>query len=72
MKSLFLTREQALQLADDLKEYTEMEDSSNRDIFRGFEIKFDDKHSTQIICGEIRLYPQVNYTLIDDGDNNNE
>jgi len=42
MKKLFLTLEQATQLAGDLTEYAAMEDSSKRPLFKGFEISFGD------------------------------
>ena len=42
MNSLYLTLEQAHSLATDLIEYANMQDSSQRDVFRGFEVRFDD------------------------------
>jgi len=42
MKSLFLTRDQAAQLGDDLTEYVGMRDSSIREVFKGFEVRFGD------------------------------
>ena len=42
MKKLYLTLQQAESLADDLKEYANMKDSNNRELFKGFEISFGD------------------------------
>ena len=42
MKKLFLTLEQATKLARDLSEYAAMQDSSQRSLFKGFEISFGD------------------------------
>lgn len=42
MKTLFITLEQAKSLAHDLAEYATMKDSSDREIFKGFEISFGD------------------------------
>ena len=42
MKKLYLTRTQAIVLADDLQEYAKMQDSNCRDVFSGFEISFGD------------------------------
>lgn len=42
MKKLFLTTKQALQLGEDLIEYSKMADSSDRYLYKGFEIAFGD------------------------------
>ena len=42
MKSLFLTAAQAKELAEDLLEYSKMYDSSDRPVFEGFEISFNE------------------------------
>lgn len=42
MKKLFLTPDQAKQLASDLTEYSAMKDSSDRPLFKGFTISFGD------------------------------
>ena len=42
MKKLYLTLQQAKSLAEDLKEYAEMKDSHDRELFKGFEVSFGD------------------------------
>jgi len=42
MKTLCLTRKQALELAGDLKEYSELVDSHQRYLFKGFKVRFGD------------------------------
>ena len=42
MKKLYLTLEQATKLGSDLIEYAAMQDSSQRPLFKGFEISFGD------------------------------
>ena len=48
MKTLFLTSQQAAQLGCDLKEYVDMKDSSDREIFKGFKISFGDMLSKEM------------------------
>jgi hypothetical protein len=42
MKHLFLTIQQAKQLGSDLIEYSKIKDSSDRELFKGFDISFGD------------------------------
>lgn len=42
MKKLYLSIGQAKQLAGDLTEYSAMKDSSDRPLYKGFEVSFGD------------------------------
>jgi hypothetical protein len=65
MKSLFLSRAQAKNLADDLNEYSCMSDSSDRDVFSGFQITFDDLQGETVREKDmIKMIPLPNYTEI--------
>lgn len=67
MSKLFLTRNQARQLATDLKEYSEMKDSSNRELFEGFQISFADGFRERLQKGStLEVTPIPNWTEIDD------
>ena len=66
MNSLFLTPEQAHQIADDLHEYCKMKDSSDRELFESFEIKFPDNMKTGTDKGEgLTIHPVANWLEID-------
>jgi hypothetical protein len=61
MASLFLSRKQAMEMAEDLEEYAGLFDSGNRDLFKGFEIRFGDPLSTELhpeMDIEIRPIPE--------------
>lgn len=67
MKSLFLTRGQAESIADNLKEYIEMNDSSQRELFEFFEIKFPDEAMEDVVGqlhGDIEIHPKANYLIV--------
>lgn len=53
MKTLFITRAQAIQLSSDLLEYARMEDSSSRDIFKGFKIQFGDLLASDLQADQV-------------------
>ena len=58
MKHLFLTKEQARQLGEDLLEYARMKDSNDRDLFTGFELRFGDLFAKELQPGEmLELHP---------------
>jgi hypothetical protein len=67
MKSLFLTREQARALAEDLKEYHALKDSHDREIISSFEIRFGDLFAAEPQVGEsLEVHPKVEYLQVDD------
>ena len=65
MKTLFLSRHQAGQLGSDLLEYLKFEDSSDRELFKGFKISFDDILAENVHCElDIEMTPIPEHTLI--------
>jgi hypothetical protein len=69
MKRLYLDRQQAFQLAVDLKDYLAMNDSSERDVFKGFRLQFGDLASDDIQHDdEMELTAIPNSTLIEGKD----
>ena len=65
MKSLFITREQAKVLSDDLHEYAYMKDSSDRPLFIGFKITFADSLSSNTMPGSVlEMHPIPHNTEI--------
>ena len=68
MNHLFLTREQASILADDLRDYVALKDDSEREVAKEFIISFEDKcESGAFDTAEIKMQPIPNYTIISDG-----
>lgn len=47
MKTFYVTRKQAIELAEDLMEYARMQDSHDRDVFAAFQIKFGDPAASE-------------------------
>jgi hypothetical protein len=68
MKSLFLDRTQAKQLATDLLEYVEMSDSSNREVFKGFKLQFGDLAAEDITHDGMELTAIPNFTSVEGSD----
>ena len=67
MKVLFLTTKQAASLGEDLVEYSKMKDSSDRDLFKGFEISFGDLFSDEMQEGEaLEVTPIPEFMIVDD------
>ena len=66
MKELHLTIKQAEALADDLKEYCQMEDSHKRPLFKGFKVSCGDPFFERL-CPELGLEmtPIPEFTEID-------
>ena len=65
MKKLFLTLEQATQLGSDLTEYAAMQDSSQRPLFKGFEISFGDIFANKMMPDEsFEMIPIPEFTEI--------
>jgi hypothetical protein len=66
MKILFLTSEQAMQLGCDLQEYTNMKDSEDREIFKGFKILFNDAFELNIQPDQsFKILPMPHFVEID-------
>lgn len=66
MKKLFLDREQAKQLGEDLIEYIAFKDSNDRNLFKGFEISYGDMLATEIHSDQdIEMVPISEFTLIE-------
>lgn len=66
MKALYLSREQAKSLGEDLVEYAAMKDVSDRDLFTGFKILFgdmlgDSPHDDQTL----ELHPIADYKEVE-------
>jgi hypothetical protein len=51
VKKLYLTRKQARTLSADLQEYAGMADSSQRYLFKGFQLCFGDKFAEEMQPG---------------------
>lgn len=65
MKKLFLSRQQAKQLGDDLTEYLKFKDSSSRELFSGFEVSFGDMLEREVCSDqELTMVPIPSFTLI--------
>lgn len=69
MKSLFLTRNQAETIADDLSEYLKFKDSSERELFESFEIRFGDLAGSEPQKDEIEIHPKANWLSVEDKNN---
>ena len=69
MKKLCLSRKQARNLANDLLEYHMFRDSSNREMFKGFVVEFDDKMVNEVCSDKtIRMTPITDFVEIDGED----
>ena len=69
MKTLYLTLNQAKNLASDLAEYSAMKDSSDRDLYKGFKISFGDLSANEPQSSEsMEMTPIPEFTEIDDDD----
>ena len=69
MKTLYLTLNQAKNLASDLAEYSAMKDSSDRDSYKGFKISFGDLSANEPQSSEsMEMTPIPEFTEIDDDD----
>lgn len=67
MNNLYLTRNQALNLASALEEYTEMHDSSERFVFKGFQISFGDALKTEMQAGDsVEVVPIPDFLDVND------
>lgn len=65
MKTLYLTRNQALNLANDLHEYVNFKDSSGRELFKGFRLSFGDTLANNLQPDEsFEMRPISEYTEI--------
>ena len=69
MKELYLSRKQAILLADDLAEYYKFSDSSGRHLFKGFRIQFGDMLSGEICSDQkLEMIPISDFTEIEGED----
>lgn len=65
MKSLFITAQQAKQLGSDLVEYAKLKDTSDRELFKGFELRFGDLLSDKMMGDQsFELHPIPDYAEI--------